>query len=152
MNCPSFKTSLFGEPARAIARNAIVVGVGFLPLLAATLVPYRTVGIFIAAILFTAGVATLLILPSMVTLLERWLFPKTRLCCLLCNCGTCFISAVAIVALVVVNVRQFLDLGWTTLTWLSIVAIVILGAFCVFMSHREKCRMDAARSAQGEKR
>ena len=66
---------VFGEPARAITRNAIVLGVGFLPLLAAPLVPYQTVGVFIAAILLTAGLSTLLILPALVTLLQRWLFP-----------------------------------------------------------------------------
>ena len=67
---------VFAEPARAITRNAIVVGVGFLPLLAAPLVPYQTVGIFIAAILLLAGVASLLILPAMITLLEPYLFRK----------------------------------------------------------------------------
>jgi len=65
---------VFAEPARAITRNAIVVGVGFLPLLAAPLVPYQTVGIFIAAILLLAGVASLLILPALITLFERFLF------------------------------------------------------------------------------
>ena len=67
---------LFNEPARAITRNAIVVGVGFLPLLAAPLVPYQTVGIFIAAILFLAGLSSLLILPALITLMDRWLFRK----------------------------------------------------------------------------
>jgi hypothetical protein len=36
------------------------------------------VGVFIAAILLTAGLGTLLILPSLVTLLEKWLFPPPR--------------------------------------------------------------------------
>ena len=67
---------LFGEPASAISRNVVVVGAGFLPLLAAPLVPYKTVGVFIAAILLTAGAASLLILPSLITMLERWLFPN----------------------------------------------------------------------------
>lgn len=74
---PSWKEALpavFGGPARAISRNVIVVGVGFLPLLLAPLVPYQTVGILIAAILLTAGVATLVILPALITLLEPWLF------------------------------------------------------------------------------
>ncbi|NOQ35271.1 MAG: MMPL family transporter, partial [Methylococcaceae bacterium] len=65
---------LFGEPARAIARNAIVVGVGFLPLLAAPLMPYKTVGFFIAAILILAGVSSLFILPALITLMEKWAF------------------------------------------------------------------------------
>ncbi len=67
---------VFGEPARAIARNVVVVGVGFLPLLAASLLPYQTVGILIASILVTAGAASLLILPAMITLLEKRLFPE----------------------------------------------------------------------------
>ena len=45
----------FGEPARAISRNVIVVGIGFMPLLAAPLIPYKTVGVFISAILVLAG-------------------------------------------------------------------------------------------------
>lgn len=65
---------MFSEPARAITRNAIVVGVGFLPLLAAPLVPYQTVGVFIAAILLLAGVASLLILPAIMTVMEKQLF------------------------------------------------------------------------------
>lgn len=67
-------TPLFGEPARAIARNAIVVGVGFLPLLAAPLMPYKTVGFFIAAILLLAGLSSLLILPALITPLQKWVF------------------------------------------------------------------------------
>jgi len=69
---------VFGEPARAITRNVIVVGVGFLPLLAAPLVPYQTVGVFISAILVLAGAATLLLLPSLITLFNRSFFPQSE--------------------------------------------------------------------------
>jgi predicted RND superfamily exporter protein len=65
---------VFGEPARAISRNAIVLSAGFLPLLAAPLVPYQTVGIFIAAIILCAGIATLVIMPALLTLLQSKLF------------------------------------------------------------------------------
>lgn len=68
--------AVFGEPARAIARNVIVIGVGFMPLLFAPLVPYKTVGFFISAILLFAGAATLLILPSLITVGEKFLFKK----------------------------------------------------------------------------
>jgi len=67
-------SALFGEPARAITRNVIVVGVGFLPLLLAPLVPYQTVGIFISAILIFSGFATLAILPALIGLMENRLF------------------------------------------------------------------------------
>ncbi len=70
---------IFGEPVRAIVRNAIVVGFGFLPLLAAPLVPYQTVGFFIAAILLSAGAATILILPALITLMSSWLFSEKKI-------------------------------------------------------------------------
>jgi predicted RND superfamily exporter protein len=70
--------AMFGEPARAISRNAVVLGVGFLPLLFAPLIPYNTVGVLIASILVIAGMATLLILPALITLLEPVLFKKTK--------------------------------------------------------------------------
>ena len=66
---------IFGEPARAITRNIIVLAIGFLPLLLAPLVPYQTVGVFLASILLVSGVATLLLLPALITLLETRLFP-----------------------------------------------------------------------------
>jgi len=69
---------MFAEPARAITRNAIVVGIGFLPLLAAPLVPYQTVGVFIAAILILAGIASLLILPAVITVFEKQLFKQAK--------------------------------------------------------------------------
>jgi uncharacterized protein len=65
---------MFAEPAMAISRNAVVIAIGFLPLLAAPLVPYRTVGFFMAAIMGLSGMATLVLLPAMVTGLQRWLF------------------------------------------------------------------------------
>lgn len=133
--------AVFGEPARAIARNVIVIGVGFLPLLLAPLVPYQTVGIFIAAILLTAGVATLLIIPALMTVLEQLLFPKTKLCCLTCSCATCTISSIALVAVVVINLKQFFNAGWNALAWWSLGVTVILVLICYIMSRRDRCRI-----------
>lgn len=70
---------MFGEPGIAILRNAIVIAIGFLPLLAAPLVPYNTVGIFLASIMATSCVVTLLLLPAIMSLIQGILFPeKTR--------------------------------------------------------------------------
>ena len=66
--------AVFAEPARAITRNMIVVGCGFLPLLAAPLIPYQTVGVLISAILFLAGATTLILLPALITLSQPLLF------------------------------------------------------------------------------
>jgi len=65
---------MFEEPARAISRNVIVIAVGFTPLLAAPLVPYQTVGIFLASIMAISGIATMLILPALIQILEKPLF------------------------------------------------------------------------------
>lgn len=68
---------IFEEPARAIARNAIVIALGFTPLFFAALVPYITVGAFMASIMAISGLATLLLLPALMTLNRRWLFDRT---------------------------------------------------------------------------
>jgi len=71
---------MFGEPARAISRNVIVIAIGFLPLLAAPLVPYKTVGIFLCAIMVLSGAITLLVLPAMIKLFENVLFKVNPVC------------------------------------------------------------------------
>lgn len=63
--------TMFEEPARAISRNVIVIAVGFLPLLAAPLVPYQTVGFLLASIMAVSGLATMLILPALITIFEK---------------------------------------------------------------------------------
>jgi predicted RND superfamily exporter protein len=70
-------TQMFKEPAMAISRNAITISVGFLPLLLAPLVPYRTVGFFLASIMVVSWVATLFILPALITMLKDVLFKQT---------------------------------------------------------------------------
>ncbi|MCF8035402.1 MAG: MMPL family transporter [Desulfobacteraceae bacterium] len=129
---------VFGEPARAIARNAIVVGIGFLPLLLAPLVPYQTVGIFIAAILFLAGVSSMLILPGAMTLLEGKLFPRTLRECTMCNRTTCIIVIIAAAALIYINVQQYLQLKWTVYTWIALPIMVVLAGICAWRSRGEK--------------
>ena len=62
---------MFGEPALAITRNAIVIAVGFLPLLAAPLVPYNTVGFFLAAIMFISALTTLILLTALLRYLNH---------------------------------------------------------------------------------
>ena len=68
------RVEIFGEPARAILRNVIVVSIGFVPLLFASLLPYQTVGLFISAILFFAGTVTLGILPATLEIFKKWIF------------------------------------------------------------------------------
>lgn len=72
----SAASHIFEEPARAIARNAIVIALGFTPLFFAALVPYITVGAFMASIMAISGLATLLLLPALMATLAGWLFGK----------------------------------------------------------------------------
>jgi len=65
---------MFKEPAMAISRNAIIISVGFTPLLFAPLVPYRTVGFFLASIMAASWMATLFILAALITGLQKRLF------------------------------------------------------------------------------
>jgi uncharacterized protein len=65
---------MFREPAMAISRNAITISVGFTPLLLAPLVPYKTVGFFLATIMAASWLATLCVLPALLTVLQRFAF------------------------------------------------------------------------------
>ena len=67
---------VFAEPARAITRNVVVIALGFTPLLAAPLVPYNTVGVFLASILLVSGLSTMLVLPALMRVLEPLLFHR----------------------------------------------------------------------------
>jgi predicted RND superfamily exporter protein len=65
---------MFEEPASAISRNAIVIAVGFTPLLFAPLVPYITVGFFLATIMAASAIVTLVLLPIVLNATKRWAF------------------------------------------------------------------------------
>jgi len=55
---------MFSEPGRAITRNALVVILGFLPLLISNLTPYKTVGLFFALLMTISVIVTLAMLPG----------------------------------------------------------------------------------------
>ena len=132
---------MFGEPARAITRNVLVIAIGFLPLLAAPLVPYKTVGIFLCAIMALSGLVTLLALPSLLKLFEKYLFKTVaQPVSAACNCGFCIVISLSAVILVALNLHQYWQMGITKLTWLSVGLVPVLVLACGLMSRREKCR------------
>ena len=69
---------MFQEPAMAISRNAIIISIGFTPLLFAPLVPYKTVGFFLATIMAVSWIATLFILAALITGLKRLLYKNNQ--------------------------------------------------------------------------
>ncbi len=62
---------LFEEPVRAIIRNAVVIAIGFTPLFFAPLMPYKTVGFFMAMIMAVSGLVTLIVLPSIMVVFKN---------------------------------------------------------------------------------
>jgi predicted RND superfamily exporter protein len=72
------KEAMFHEPGRAIARNAIVIAFGFTPLFFAPLVPYVTVGAFMASIMAISGFSTLVLLPAVLSWTGPRLFKERK--------------------------------------------------------------------------
>jgi predicted RND superfamily exporter protein len=133
---------MFGEPARAISRNVLVIAIGFLPLLAAPLIPYKTVGIFLCAIMALSGAVTLMVLPSILKLLEKVLFKKTdQPKSVTCNCGFCLIISIAIVILLAMNLHQYWKLTLGKLAIISLITIPVMALSCGIMSRRRACKM-----------
>lgn len=63
---PTTVDEVYKGPSRAISRNAIVIAIGFTPLLLAPLVPYITVGFFLATIMAVSALVTIMILPAVI--------------------------------------------------------------------------------------
>ncbi len=137
-------TEMFGEPARAITRNVLVIAIGFLPLLAAPLVPYKTVGIFLCAIMALSGAVTLLALPAIIKLFEKSLFkPTVQPKSAICNCAFCITVSAASAVLIAINLYQYWNLSWTKLAFLSVIIISAMSIACGTMSRRQACKMAA---------
>src|SRR3989338_3397219 len=69
-------TFMAQEPYRAIMGNAIVISLGFLPLITSTLTPYVTVGTFFAILMLFSTLATLILLPAIMRLWGESLFKE----------------------------------------------------------------------------
>ena len=71
---PETLQAMFAEPGRAITRNAIVIAIGFTPLLLAPLVPYITVGVFLASIMAASALVTMVLLPALLKTADCFIF------------------------------------------------------------------------------
>ena len=69
---------MFREPARAITRNVLILALGFLPLVTAPLIPYKTTGVMLFFILLCSGLVTLLALPAVLTLMAPVFFKPQK--------------------------------------------------------------------------
>ncbi len=68
--------ALFREPALAISRNAIVIALGFTPLLFAPLVPYITVGWLLAGIMALSALVSLYLLAALLGAGNGWMLRR----------------------------------------------------------------------------
>ncbi|MDP6460191.1 MAG: MMPL family transporter, partial [Gemmatimonadota bacterium] len=59
---------LFEAPSHAIARNILVIALGFVPMFFSNLVPYITVSAFFFAIMVVSGATTMFSLPAIISL------------------------------------------------------------------------------------
>ncbi|MDD5556629.1 MAG: MMPL family transporter [bacterium] len=139
-----------GEPARAISRNVIVIAVGFTPLLLAPLVPYRTVGFFMAAIMVVSGAGTLVILPALMTALRRRLFAP-RAPAAACSCAACLAVGLAATAGTAFVLHQYRLTGWggTTLAAGGLVVGAMLA--CNRLARRRACLEELGKPEGGSK-
>ncbi|MDD3375455.1 MAG: MMPL family transporter [Candidatus Omnitrophica bacterium] len=129
---------MFAGPGRAIIRNALVVAIGFLPLLAAPLVPYKTVGFFMFTIMAVSSLATLFILPSIVSLKQSWMFEENKKS-MSCKCSNCMLIALFVALAIAYVLFGYTTVGWQPITFISIGIIVLFAGICHVVSKRKVC-------------
>ena len=132
---------MFAGPGRAIIRNALVVAIGFLPLLAAPLVPYKTVGFFMFTIMAVSSLATLFILPAIVSLKPSWMFEENNKA-LSCKCSYCMLIALFVAVAVAYVLFGYTTAGWKPITFISIGIVVMFAGICHMASKRKICLME----------
>ena len=62
------------RPGKGIMRNALLFAAAFSVMLFAPLTPYVTVGAFIVSMMLLSAIMTIIYLPALITLAQRWLF------------------------------------------------------------------------------
>lgn len=140
---------MFDEPARAISRNIIVIAVGFTPLLFAPLVPYKTVGAFLATILLVAGVSTLIILPAFQRIFEKYLFGKDEKA-LGCHCMNCAITSATAVLVLVVNLGSVFEMSLNQMMITGALSFVLFAFVCKGISKSSICNVSKSTNNSSE--
>ncbi len=143
---------MYEEPARAISRNILVVAVGFLPLLAAPLVPYNTVGTLIAVILFVSGIATLLFVAALLKEWDAGFFPRTDTRrTTLFGCSDALFAGIVAATLIGVGLHSLIAWEWSNWPWLllTVVPIGIAVNACRVKQKHSQYRRTAGAVGQG---
>lgn len=136
---PKTAEGMFGSPARALIKNALVISVGFLPLFASPLVPYNTVGFFMFMIMLVASVVTLMILPALITGFPWLVFEETKTK-IVCSCGKC-----VLMSLIIASAVAYILLGYelarlNVTTVICLLIVVVLSGTCALVSRQKICK------------
>jgi hypothetical protein len=92
-----------------------------------------------------------MVLPAIMKLAEKALFKQERSpVSASCNCGFCIIISAATALLIAINLYQNWHVRLDKLTWMSIVAIVIMALICGIMSRRRACERRTEKVSGGE--
>ncbi|MDD5255485.1 MAG: MMPL family transporter, partial [Candidatus Omnitrophica bacterium] len=138
---PKTAEGMFGSPARALIKNALVISIGFLPLFASPLVPYNTVGFFMFMIMLVASIVTLMTLPAIMTGFPRLVFEEAKVKAV-CSCGKCVLMSI-IIASAVAYILLGYELARLNVTTVACVAIVVvLSGACAVVSRQKICKKE----------
>ncbi len=137
-NWPKTVEGMFGAPARALIKNALVISIGFLPLFASPLVPYNTVGFFMFMIMLVASIVTLMTLPALITGFP-WLVFEEKKTKAICSCRNCVLMS-GIIAATIAYVLLGYDLARLNVTTIiCVTVVVVLSGVCSFVSRQKMC-------------
>jgi hypothetical protein len=132
---------MFAEPGRAIMRNALIISIGFLPLLAAPLVPYKTVGVFMFLIMITSSIATLLILPAIISAVPKLIFYEHE-GAVVCKCSYCMLTALIVSLSIVYVLAGYTEVRWSFITISAVLGVVVMAGICNYVSKHKICIMN----------
>ena len=135
---PQTAKGMFGSPARALIKNALVISIGFLPLFASPLVPYNTVGFFMFMIMLVATIVTLMLLPALITGFPWLVFEEAKVKAV-CSCGKC-----VLMSLIIASALAYVLLGYdlakaNVTTFLCVAVVVVLSGVCSVISRQKMC-------------
>lgn len=136
-NWPDTADEMFREPGRAILRNALIISIGFLPLLAAPLVPYKTVGVFMFLIMLASSAGTLLMLPAIITAIPGIIFDEKEKP--FCKCAYCMLTAFLVSLTVAYVLYGYTKTSWTLTAVICVGVIVLFAGICNFVARHKIC-------------
>ncbi len=136
---PKTAEGMFGSPARALIKNALVISIGFLPLFASPLVPYNTVGFFMFMIMMVASIVTLMVLPALITGFPWLVFEDTKVKAV-CSCPKCVLLSLIISSAVAYVLLGYNLASLNVTTVICVLIVVVLSGVCAVISRHKMCK------------